>query len=69
MNVDWFYALVLAFVCVGGPLMYARARRLDRADDARAASYASKSPRPWADIREWHLLHGPTDGCIECRDK
>lgn len=53
---NWFYVVVLAFVCVGGPIMYAHARRLDRADQ-------------WADIREWHLLHGPTDGCVECGDK
>lgn len=57
MNMDWFYVLVLAFVCVGGPVLYARARRLDRAD------------RDWADIREWHLLHGPTAGCVECEGK
>ncbi|WP_324644193.1 hypothetical protein [Pseudarthrobacter sp. LT1] len=30
---------------------------------------------PWArrrdaqDLAEWHLLHGPNDGCIECADK
>ena len=21
------------------------------------------------DVAEWHLLHGPNDGCVECRDK
>jgi len=29
---------------------------LDRADDIEAA-------------REWHLTHGPNDGCVDCEDK
>jgi hypothetical protein len=27
---------------------------------------------PWAirnDRADWHLLHGPADGCLECADK
>ena len=25
--------------------------------------------RDAADLAEWHLLHGPNDGCVECEDK
>lgn len=53
---NWFYVLVLAFVCVAGPVLFARARRLDRED-------------VWSDIDQWHALHGPTAGCPECESK
>ena len=43
---NWFHVLVLAFVCVGGTLLYARARVLDQFD----------RDREWADIREWRGL-------------
>jgi hypothetical protein len=56
---NWFHILVLAFVCVGGPVMISRAFRLDRA----------RADREWSDLREWHLLHGPTAGCVECESK
>jgi hypothetical protein len=56
---NWFHVLVLAFTFVGGAYFYARARYLDQLD----------RDREWADIREWHLLHGPADGCIECEAK
>jgi hypothetical protein len=49
--------LILVALCFFGPRIFARARNLDRRD------------REWADIREWHALHGPDDGCLECGDK
>jgi hypothetical protein len=36
---------------------------------ARYLSKVERAYRDWADIREWHLLHGPTDGCPECEGK
>lgn len=48
--------LLVIAALVGLGLAIGPAIRLDRADQ-------------WADIREWHLLHGPTDGCVECEEK
>jgi hypothetical protein len=47
--------LILA-ACIGAAVYARYLSNLDRTDG-------------WADIREWHLLHGPTAGCVECEAK
>lgn len=54
MNAFFMVCLVLA-VATGVAAVWAH--RIDEAE------------RDWCDIDEWHLLHGPTDGCRECADK
>lgn len=48
-------ALVLAAV-VGLGVAIRPTLRADRANE-------------WADLSQWHLLHGPTAGCPECESK
>lgn len=50
-------AFILMLATIGAAVWSAWAFRMDRADR-----------REWSDIREWHLLHEHTAGCIECQE-
>jgi hypothetical protein len=54
MSVPFFLCLL---ACIGAAVYARYLSNRDRAD------------RDWADIREWHLLHRPTAGCLECAGK
>lgn len=49
--------LICLILCIAAGVAAVRADRMDRAE------------REWGDIREWHLLHGPDSGCVECEAK